>query len=734
MAQKREGSPLLNDDNTKRPVHKQDQTHGSGGEQTHGSTDDNLNKESDILKLLLEGQKKMSQDLRASLDKQEVHSTDIERTKANVMGMGYKLGDVFTSQHDILDALDFNSHELQDLREKVKMTSNLCKQNEKKQNEFTVAMNKVNERLDRLERAQLEMSTEIRAKGIVISGLKEQQNEDPHLVSYNFLTNIEPTLKFDDLDICYRLGTSQTESKNSKNMMVVFMGLGKKQQIMKKKNNLKDNPSYKSTYLNDDLPQETREIRENLRDISRYAGEKGYKSKVSGNRLVVDGKIYQPHELDFLPTDILPDKVKTRRRGDGIAFQGPTSILSNLYPCEINIQGIVFNCAEQAYAYKKGLWCNRENLAHKVMLLSNPKEIKKAGDNMPVDRTWEKEKVSVMEEIVHNKFYQNKALAKKLCETGNYPLYEGTTNTFWGCGFRINSKLWLNGNPPGQNRLGKMLMEVRSKLMDRREYKSTLIPSSTIVSGDLPDVPNVRENPCSDKEEPAPSYSVAPSVSESVEQLEKSMVKETAAQSQAPAPTPTGQPTEHSDEYGLIPPNVITSTPNTDNVTMKETSPGKTKQDEMDLENQDTILGTQDTNLSINNESISSSDMSSNYKDISTDGIFDLKKIQSWSLPSIQRRTAELHRKVNLAKRRTSQFVTGRVNKPGHAHLLSMPSSSEDHSRKSPQPRFRDRSFTNSSLKKGPLDDMGFSTDSDFVKSIASHENINDRRRSKPKK
>lgn len=72
--------------------------------------------DSDILKLLLEGQQRMSQDIRDSLAKQEQHDRDIERTKSNVLSLGYRLGEVFNQQHEIVDALDYNSHDIQSLR------------------------------------------------------------------------------------------------------------------------------------------------------------------------------------------------------------------------------------------------------------------------------------------------------------------------------------------------------------------------------------------------------------------------------------------------------------------------------------------------------------------------------------------------------------------------------------------------------------------------------------------
>lgn len=125
---------------------------------------------------------------------------------------------------------------------------------------------------------------------------------------------------------------------------------------------------------------------------------------------------------------------------------------------------------------------------------------------------------------------------------------------------------------------------------------------------------------------------------------------------------------ERDEDDKALPP-VVTSTPSADNVRMgvESTMMGTNSQiglhEDMDLCNQDDNVD--EVNFSINNESTSSSDMT-NYRDISMDGVFDLKKIESWSLPSIQRRTAELHRKVNLAKRRSAQFTQGRINKHGN--------------------------------------------------------------------
>lgn len=59
-------------------------------------------------------------------------------------------------------------------------------------------------------------------------------------------------------------------------------------------------------------------------------------------------------------------------------------------------------------------------------------------------------KLGKMEEIVTQKFLQNPVLKKTLCDTGEYPLYEGTSNQYWGCGLHLNSRHWASGIIPGK--------------------------------------------------------------------------------------------------------------------------------------------------------------------------------------------------------------------------------------------------------------------------------------------
>lgn len=56
-----------------------------------------------------------------------------------------------------------------------------------------------------------------------------------------------------------------------------------------------------------------------------------------------------------------------------------------------------------------------------------------------------------MKSIVYSKFAQNDDIKMKLIKTNDMPLYECTSNRWWGAGLKIDAPEWETGNCPGQN-------------------------------------------------------------------------------------------------------------------------------------------------------------------------------------------------------------------------------------------------------------------------------------------
>ena len=132
-------------------------------------------------------------------------------------------------------------------------------------------------------------------------------------------------------------------------------------------------------------------------------------------------------------------------------FKGEYFFLSNFYPTKIKYNGIQYLNNEAAFQAQK---CTTMEDRIKFSSL-NPSDAKKLGRRIILRNDWESVKISIMREIVFEKFKQNPHLTEKLLDTGNIYLEEGNN---WG------DRIWGTVNGVGRNELGKILMEVREKI------------------------------------------------------------------------------------------------------------------------------------------------------------------------------------------------------------------------------------------------------------------------------
>ncbi len=127
--------------------------------------------------------------------------------------------------------------------------------------------------------------------------------------------------------------------------------------------------------------------------------------------------------------------------------------LSNFQDCVISYNGLVYHSTEAAYQASKSLF---EDVQIRFCNLT-PSESKKLGRIIKCRSDWDNIKYQIMLDIVRIKFKSNEFLANLLLNTGNRYLEETNywKDTYWGV---------CNGI--GENNLGKILMIVRSELIN----------------------------------------------------------------------------------------------------------------------------------------------------------------------------------------------------------------------------------------------------------------------------
>ncbi len=134
-------------------------------------------------------------------------------------------------------------------------------------------------------------------------------------------------------------------------------------------------------------------------------------------------------------------------------FSGANRFLSNFWPVPNGVifERVSFPTVEHAYQAAKSL--RRDDWLH-VAALAKPGDAKRWGRLCEVRKDWDVVKITVMTDLVRQKF-QQEPLRGMLLRTGAEELREGNTwnDVFWGvCSGR------------GENRLGKILMQVRREL------------------------------------------------------------------------------------------------------------------------------------------------------------------------------------------------------------------------------------------------------------------------------
>lgn len=133
-------------------------------------------------------------------------------------------------------------------------------------------------------------------------------------------------------------------------------------------------------------------------------------------------------------------------------FREQYEFLSNFYPAKLVFDGIAYDNAESAYQAQKLVnAADRHQFEHRYA-----DEAKHMGQKVEVRPDWDEVKLGLMEKIVYAKFTQNPHLAELLVKTEDIPIFEGNHwgDTYWGISLKTRE---------GENHLGKILMELRTK-------------------------------------------------------------------------------------------------------------------------------------------------------------------------------------------------------------------------------------------------------------------------------
>jgi len=148
------------------------------------------------------------------------------------------------------------------------------------------------------------------------------------------------------------------------------------------------------------------------------------------------------------------------------ANEKPYGPFSNLHRREVEYEGEVFATSEHAYQAGKA---RKDTVKQWLMAAPSPALLAMAAHGLyvwDIHPDWAKIKFDRMKGILKAKFTQHADLKELLLGTGEARLIESATVD------NAVNRLWGEVNGKGQNKLGELLMEVRSEIRATEEKKA----------------------------------------------------------------------------------------------------------------------------------------------------------------------------------------------------------------------------------------------------------------------
>ena len=230
-------------------------------------------------------------------------------------------------------------------------------------------------------------------------------------------------------------------------------------------------------YIAEDFPNAIISKRRQLYPIYKAAKNLPiYQRKVSmrDEKLVLNGRNYTSQDADEMPMEIHSAKLAQRSNDSTIVFGGSTSshhVLSNFYNVKNNFvyEHRSYSSAEQAFQHKKARVAGDLNKQREIMFNADPVVQKNLGHEVRgLDHaSWDKDKCSILKEILISKFTQHEQLKQFLMDTKDKTLAKANgRDSYFAIGLPLTHPDVLDQTKwaDNSNHLERILMEIRQEL------------------------------------------------------------------------------------------------------------------------------------------------------------------------------------------------------------------------------------------------------------------------------
>ena len=210
---------------------------------------------------------------------------------------------------------------------------------------------------------------ELRRCSLIIDGINERDNKRPKVVVENLLNDLGADWKEGDIKSTYRLGPIKPGVSRPRSIKVIFSNVNVKGEIFRNIEKMSRMESWKGVRLADAISRQEQLQQRDLRCIFAAAKSRGINVKLRGSTIIIDDIKYTYKDIDSLPHGLSMENVKIVKVSDGYAFQSHFAFLSNMFPCEIKDDDVIYKSAEHYYSADMARHHNRMDLIEDILRL-----------------------------------------------------------------------------------------------------------------------------------------------------------------------------------------------------------------------------------------------------------------------------------------------------------------------------------------------------------------------------
>lgn len=197
-----------------------------------------------------------------------------EEIREGITAITNKLGEMFIAHAATATSANFYGDFMEELSSKLTDAELREVVRDKRIDGIVLTNQKTVAKVGTMEREVNENTQERKSGNLVLNGVPEKENEDCLVTATTYLTHIDPKFEKNLLLNAYRLGKKGGSASRYRTLLVKFKDVAVKEEIVKKKAVLKNKKELAKFHCNEDLPPAVRKVRQEMRQIARYAQKK----------------------------------------------------------------------------------------------------------------------------------------------------------------------------------------------------------------------------------------------------------------------------------------------------------------------------------------------------------------------------------------------------------------------------------------------------------------------------